>query len=147
MPRNAHRGRFRSVHPAFSERRYSGRMNVGDIAALIAALVFAVLVGLLAVPLIKLGGVFDEARTAIKEVSAGVVPVLEETTETISEANRQLQRIDVITSDVAEVTGNASALVSLVAASVGGPLIRIAGFTAAVRAAVLGGRFAAKATK
>jgi len=122
-------------------------MNVGDIAALIAALVFAVLVALLAVPLIKLGGVFDEARTAIKEVSAGVVPVLEETTETISEANRQLQRIDVITSDVAEVTGNASALVSLVAASVGGPLIRIAGFTAAVRAAVLGGRFAAKATK
>ena len=122
-------------------------MNVGDIAALIAALVFAVLVGLLAVPLIKLGGVFDEARTAIKEVSAGVIPVLEETTETISEANRQLQRIDVITSDVAEVTGNASALVSLVAASVGGPLIRIAGFTAAVRAAILGGRFVQKATK
>ena len=122
-------------------------MNVGDIAALIAALVFAVLVGLLAVPLIKLGGVFDEARSAIKEVSAGVIPVLEETTETISEANRQLQRIDVITSDVAEVTGNASALVSLVAASVGGPLIRIAGFTAAVRAAILGGRFVQKATK
>src|SRR4051812_19104470 len=122
-------------------------MNVGDIAALIAALVFAVLVALLAVPLIKLGGVFDEARTAIKEVSAGVTPVLEETTETISEANRQLARIDTITSDVAEVTGNASALVSLVAASVGGPLIRIAGFTAAVRAAIVGGRFAAKATK
>ncbi len=122
-------------------------MNVGDIAALIAALVFAVLVGLLAVPLIKLGGVFDEARAAIKEVSAGVIPVLEETTETISEANRQLQRIDVITGDVAEVTGNVSSLVSLVAASIGGPLIRIAGFTAAVRAAIVGGRFAAKATK
>jgi len=122
-------------------------MNVGDIAALIAALVFAVLVGLLAVPLIKLGKVLDEARTAIHDVSAGVIPVLEETTETISEANRQLQRIDTITSDVAEVTGNASALVSLVAASVGGPLIRIAGFTAAVRAAIVGGRFAQKATK
>jgi uncharacterized protein YoxC len=122
-------------------------MTVGDIAALIAALVFAVLVGLLAVPLIKLGGVFDEARTAIKEVSAGVIPVLEETTETISEANRQLQRIDTITGDVAEVTGNVSSLVSLIAASVGGPLIRIAGFTAAVRSAILGGRFAAKATK
>lgn len=122
-------------------------MNVGDIAALIAALVFAALVGLLAVPLIKLGKVFDEARTAIRDVSAGVIPVLEETTETISEANRQLARIDTITSDVAEVTGNASALVSLIAASVGGPLIRIAGFTAAVRAAIIGGRFAAKATK
>jgi uncharacterized protein YoxC len=122
-------------------------MNVGDIAALIAAIVFAVLVGLLAVPLIKLGGVFDEARAAIRDVSAGVIPVLEETTETISEANRQLQRIDTITGDVAEVTGNASALVALIAASVGGPLIRIAGFTAAVRAAIVGGRFAVKATK
>jgi uncharacterized protein YoxC len=122
-------------------------MTVGEIAALIAALVFAVLVGLLAVPLIKLGGVFDEARAAIHDVSAGVIPVLEETTETISEANRQLQRIDTITGDVAEVTGNASALVALIAASVGGPLIRIAGFTAAVRAAVVGGRFAVKATK
>ena len=122
-------------------------MNVGDIAALIAALVFAALVGLLAVPLLKLGQVFDEARTAIREVSAGVIPALEETTETISEANRQLQRIDVITGDVAEVTGNASALVSLFAASIGGPLIRIAGFTAAVRAAIVGGRFVQKATK
>jgi uncharacterized protein YoxC len=122
-------------------------MNVGDIAALIAALVFAVLVGLLAVPLIKLGGVFDEAKTAIREVSAGVIPVLEETTETISEANRQLARIDTITGDVAEVTGNVSSLVTLIAATVGGPLIRLAGFTAAVRAAILGGRFAQKATK
>jgi uncharacterized protein YoxC len=122
-------------------------MTVGEIASLIAALVFAVLVGFLAVPLIKLGRVLDEARTAIRDVSAGVIPVLEETTETISEANRQLQRIDTITSDVAEVTGNANALVSLAAATVGGPLIRIAGFTAAIRSAILGSRLGRKATK
>lgn len=122
-------------------------MTVGEIASLIAALVFAVLVGFLAVPLIKLGRVLDEARAAIRDVSAGVIPVLEETTETISEANRQLQRIDTITSDVAEVTGNANALVSLAAATVGGPLIRIAGFTAAIRSAILGSRLGRKATK
>jgi hypothetical protein len=68
-------------------------------------------------------------------------------TELFQEANRQLARIDTITSDVAEVTGNASALVSLIAATVGGPLIRIAGFSAAVRAAIVGGRFAKNATK
>lgn len=122
-------------------------MTIGDLAALIAALVFAVLVGLLAVPLIKLGRVFDEAKSAIHDVSAGVTPLLEETTETISEANRQLQRLDTITGDVANVTGNVSALVALVASSIGGPLIKIAGFSAAVRAAILGGRFARNATK
>ena len=122
-------------------------MSIADIAALIAALVFAVLVGLLAVPLLKLGRVFDEATIAIRDVTAGVTPLLEETTETITEANRQLARLDTITSDVANVTGNASALVALFAATLGGPLIKIAGFSAAVRAAIIGGRSIKKRTK
>ena len=122
-------------------------MSIADIAALIAALVFAVLVGLLAVPLLKLGRVFDEATIAIRDVTAGVTPLLEETTETITEANRQLARLDTITSDVANVTGNASALVALFAATLGGPLIKIAGFSAAVRAAIIGGRSINKRTK
>ncbi len=122
-------------------------MSIADIAALIAALVFAVLVGLLAVPLLKLGRVFDEATTAIRDVTAGVTPLLEETTESITEANRQLARLDTITSDVANVTGNASALVALFAATLGGPLIKIAGFSAAVRAAIIGGRSIKKRTK
>ena len=40
-----------------------------------------------------------------------------------------------ITKNVADVTGNVSALVALFAATVGGPLIKLAGFSAAVRAA------------
>jgi phage-related minor tail protein len=116
------------------------RMNLGDIAGLIAAGVFAVLVGLLAIPLVKLGGLFDEARDAIRELSDGVTPLLEETTQTIAESNKQLARLDTITTDVAEVTGNINALVTLIAATVGGPLIKLAGFTAGVRAAIIGGR-------
>jgi uncharacterized protein YoxC len=113
-------------------------MSVGDIAGLIAAGVFAVLVGLLAVPLLKLGKVFDEASSAIREMSDGVTPLLEEATTTISESNKQLVKLDAITGDVAEVTGNVSALVALFAASVGGPLIKIASFSAGVRAAIRG---------
>ena len=120
-------------------------MSIGDIASLIAAIVFAVLVGLLAVPLIKLGRVLDETREAITTLSANVTPLLEEVTETVTESNRQLARVDVITRDVSEVTGNVNALVALVASTVGGPLIRIAGFTAGVRAAFGAGRFARKA--
>ena len=113
-------------------------MSVGDIAGLIAAGVFAVLVGLLAVPLLKLGRVFDEASNAIRDLSDSVTPLLEEATTTISESNKQLAKLDVITSDVAEVTGNVSALVALFAASIGGPLIKIASFSAGVRAAIRG---------
>ena len=113
-------------------------MSGGDIAGLIAAGVFAVLVGLIAVPLLKLGKVFDSTTDAINEVSDGVSPILKETTVTIQQANQQLARVDTITSNVAEVTGNVSSLVALFAASVGGPLIKVAGFTAGVRAALTG---------
>jgi uncharacterized protein YoxC len=119
-------------------------MSGGDIAGLIAAGIFAVLVGLLAVPLLKLGRVFDETSVAIRGVSENITPLLEEATTTISETNKQLVRVDSITSSVEEVTGNVSALVALFAATVGGPLIKIAGFSAGVRAAIAGTRSARK---
>lgn len=121
-------------------------MTGGDIAGLIAAGVFAVLVGLIAVPLLKLGGVFDQTRDSIKDVSDGITPILAESTVTVQEANKQLARVDAITRNVEEVTGNVTSLVSLFAASVGGPLIRLAGFSAAVRAALLSLRTAKAAT-
>jgi predicted cobalt transporter CbtA len=107
----------------------------GDIAGLIAAVVFAVLVGFIAIPLVKLGRVLDSTRDAIKEASDGITPILDETATTLQETNKQLARVDVITKNVADVTGNVSALVALFAATVGGPLIKLAGFSAAARAA------------
>lgn len=113
-------------------------MTGGDIAGLIAAGVFAGLVALLAVPLLKLGGVLDETRRQIHELGENVTPLLEEATTTVSEVNKQLSRVDAITSGVAEATGNIASLISLFAATLGGPLIKVAGFTAAVRQVVLG---------
>lgn len=107
----------------------------GDIAGLIAAGVFAVLVGFIAVPLLKFGRVLDQTRDAIKEASDGITPILDETATTLQETNKQLARVDVITRNVADVTGNVSALVALFAATVGGPLIKLAGFSAAAKAA------------
>lgn len=115
-------------------------MTGGDIAGLISAGVFAILVGLLALPLIKLGRVFDETTVAIRELSHNVTPLLAETTSTIAATNHQLATLDTITTNVAEVTGNVSALVALVAATVGGPLIKIAGFSAGLKAAFTASR-------
>ena len=97
-------------------------MSVGEIAGLIAAVAFVLLVGVLAVPLIKLGGVFDETRTMIKGVSDETVPLLSEVTTTVTTTNAQLVRVDAITSNVQSATTNVSALTALFAATVGGPV-------------------------
>ena len=115
-------------------------MTGGDIAGLIAAGVFAVLVALLAIPLVKLGRVFDETSDTIRSVKDNVTPLLTEATTTISETNKQLARFDSITGSVEEATGNVAALVALFAATVGRPLIRIASFSAGVKAALFGAR-------
>lgn len=111
-------------------------MSFGDVVGLIAAGVFAVLVGFMAFPLIKLGRVFDQTRQTIKETNDGITPILEEVAVTLRETNKQISRVDEITSHAADVAGNVSALVALFSATVGGPLIKIAGFSAAVRAAL-----------
>lgn len=122
-------------------------MSLGDVAGLLAAGAFAVLVGLLAIPLVKLGGVLDQTRQSIRETTDGVTPLLEETAVTLQETNKQLARVDVITGNVADVTGNVSALVALFAATVGGPLIKLAGFSAGVRAAFRTARPTARGTR
>ena len=113
-------------------------MSGGDIAGLIAAGVFAVLVLLLAVPILKLGKVFDEVRTAIRSLSDGATPLMDEVTATVSTTNQQLKKVDGISSNVSDASANLSALSSLVAATVGSPLIKVAAFSYGVRTAVAG---------
>ncbi|WAP53092.1 DUF948 domain-containing protein [Arthrobacter sp. ATA002] len=111
-------------------------MSGGDIAGLIAAGVFAVLVVLLAVPIWKLGKVFDELRGAIRNISDETTPLIEEVTTTVSTTNLQLQKVDGISSNVSDASANISALSSLVAATVGSPLIKVSAFSYGVREAL-----------
>ena len=108
-------------------------MSVGDIAGLIAALAFVALVGALAMPLIKLGRVLDEARISVKELTDHSVPILDETAVTVASANTQLAKVDAITTAAVQVSENVSALTSLFSATVGGPLVKVAAFSYAVR--------------
>lgn len=111
-------------------------MSVGDIAGLIAAIAFVLLVGVLAVPLVKLGRVLDEARLSVKELTDHSVPILDETAATVASANTQLVKVDTITTAAVQVSENVSALTSLFAATVGGPMVKVAAFSYAARRAV-----------
>lgn len=111
-------------------------ISLGDVASLIAALAFVGLVYFLARPLVSLAKAFDEARDAIKDLSAHTVPVLDEAAATVASTNAQMSKIDSVTTSAAEIGQNVSALTALVAATVGGPLIKVAAFSYGVRQAM-----------
>ena len=113
-------------------------MSLGDVAGLISAIAFVALVGFLALPLIKLGKVFDAATVSVREVTDHTVPVLDETAATVASTNAQLGKVDTMTTSAAEISQNVSALTALVSATVGGPLIKVAAFTYGVREALAG---------
>lgn len=111
-------------------------MSAGEIAALIAAGAFVVLVGLLAVPLIKLGRTLDEATVAIRKASDSSDPLFTGANTTVTQVNAQLERLDGITANAQAVTGNVSALTSLFTATLGGPLVRVAALSYGVSKAM-----------
>ncbi len=109
---------------------------LGQIASLIAALAFVALVVFIAVPLIKLGRVFDAATKSIEEVTENALPILTESAATVTATNEQLAKVDTVTTSAAEVSQNISALTGLYSAMLGGPLIKVAAFSYGVRTAL-----------
>ena len=96
-------------------------MSLGDVAGLIAAVAFVLLVGLLAVPLLKLGRVLDEARASIKEVTDHSVPILDEAATTVATTNSQLVKVDTITTSAAQVSMS-TALACVIGTPLGWPV-------------------------
>lgn len=113
-------------------------MSVGDVSGLIAALAFVLLVGFIAYPLVKLGKVLDETRLTVRGLSEGTLPLLTEVTTTVATTNDQLVKVDAITTNVAQVSTNVSALTSLFAATLGSPVVKVAAFSYGVRQAMAG---------
>jgi uncharacterized protein YoxC len=109
---------------------------MGEVAGLIAAIGFVVLVAVLAVPILRLGGVFKQAAKAVEDLTEHTLPILDEAATTVAETNAQLEKVDTITTAAADISQNVSALTALISATVGGPLIKLAAFTYGVRSTV-----------
>ena len=121
-------------------------MSLGAVAGLVAAIAFVALVALSAVPLLKLGRVLEEVRLAVRDLGHESVPILTELRGTVRATNEELERIGVVTEDVAKVsrnatvvTENAANLATLFSATLGGPLVKTAALTYGVRQAFRGG--------
>lgn len=103
-------------------------MSGGEIAALIAASALALFVIFLAVPLVKLGKLLDETTVTVKEINDSLPPLLSGLSETVDQTNKQLAKIDSITDNVAEMSNNLQSLVAVFSASVGSPIMKLAGY-------------------
>jgi uncharacterized protein YoxC len=125
-------------------------MDAGEIAGLIAAIAFAVLVILLAVPILKLGRTVDAATRAINDLTDRTGPLLGDVNDTVKNVNTalgqvqvsldgvnlQLAKVDTITEHAAHVTANVANLSTVVAAAAANPLVKVASFGYGLRKAV-----------
>jgi uncharacterized protein YoxC len=111
-------------------------MSGGEIAALVAAIAFALLVLLLAVPLLKLGRTLDEATLAVRKTHDGVAPLLTDAHQTVEAINVQLVHVEGIAQNVNSMTTNVAALTAVVSSTLGSPMIKAAAFTYGVRKTV-----------
>jgi uncharacterized protein YoxC len=114
----------------------SGGLSGGEVAGLIVAVFWAVLVCFIAFVLVKLGNVVGEAGKLVAGVTDQTVPLLGEVTTSVVHVNAELERVDAITANVQTTTGNVAALTSVFAATLGSPVIKVAAFSYGVRRAL-----------
>lgn len=122
-------------------------MSGTQLAALIAALAFLLLVGVLLVPILRLRATVDAATRALTDLADGTGPLLAEAHRTLDGVNAavgqlhtsldgvntQLERLDVITENAQRVSGNAAELSTIVAGVTANPLIKAASLGYGVR--------------
>lgn len=120
-------------------------LTAGEIAGLLAAIAFTILVALTAVPLLKLGRVLEELRLVIRDTGHEAVPILTELKGTVSATNEEISKLAIVTEDVsvvsrnaASVSGAAANLAGIFSATLGGPLVRLGAITYGLRSAAKG---------
>lgn len=111
-------------------------MSGGEVALMIIATFWAILVAFLALVLVKLVKVLREATRLVSDIADRTPPLLDEMTDAVRATNAQLARVDQIAGNVQTMSTNATALSSTVAATIGGPLVKTAAFSYGVRRAL-----------
>jgi uncharacterized protein YoxC len=124
-------------------------MTGGEIAGLIAAGAFLMLVLVLAVPILKLRHTVDAATRAINDLTDHTGPLLGNVNETVENVNTalgqvqvtldgvniQLAKVDTITGHAQNVSANIANLITVVSAAAANPLVKVASFGYGLRKA------------
>ena len=110
-------------------------LSAKDFLLLALALGWVVFVMFLGYVLVRLGQVLKSTEELVEGVTERTIPLLSEVTTSVVQVNGQLERVDTITGHAATAASNVAALTSLFAATLGGPLVKVAAFSYGVRRA------------
>ncbi|MGI8334676.1 DUF948 domain-containing protein [Actinomadura scrupuli] len=107
-----------------------------QLAGLIVAVFWAILVCFLGYALLKLARLLTETTKLMADLGDQAGPLLDDLTDTVGKASEQLGRTEVITRQMAGVSQNVSAVTTVMSSVVGGPLVKAAAFSYGVRRAL-----------
>jgi uncharacterized protein YoxC len=124
-------------------------MRGWEIAALVAAGGFAVLMLALTVPVLRLRHTIDAATKTMREVQTRSGPLLDKVNDTVDNVNTalgqvqvsldgvnvQLARVDTMTAHAQAATANVANLVGVVSSAAANPLVKVAAFGYGLRRA------------
>ncbi|MFC4562614.1 DUF948 domain-containing protein [Nocardiopsis mangrovi] len=105
----------------------------GEVAALIAAVVWTVLVAFLCVALVKLTRLLSETTKVVAELGERTRPMLDDMAATVERTGASLDRVEEITANLATTTEDVSTMTALTRSVVTGPLVKAASFSYGVR--------------
>ena len=102
----------------------------GDIALIILAAFWGLLVCFLAIVLLNMFRVLESTKVMIDDVREETVPLLHEVTTTVTGVNKELERVDTLMVSAGKIAGSAQRITTVVEQAVSNPLIKLAAFTA-----------------
>jgi len=108
----------------------------GDIALILVAVGWLILVLFLAVVLLTTFRVMESTKTLIDGIRDETVPLLHEVTTTVTSVNKELERVDTLMESAGRIAGSASRITTVVEHTVSNPLIKFAAFTAGARGVI-----------
>ncbi|MFI7439546.1 DUF948 domain-containing protein [Nonomuraea indica] len=111
-------------------------LTAGEVAGLIAATGWIVLVCVLVMVLVRLTRLLSETTKAVSDLSSRVAPLLDDVSVTVNETNRQLVAVEAITKDVKQISGHAAKLSAVTQTIFTGPLIKVSSLGYGVRRAI-----------
>lgn len=111
-------------------------MTVLELAAFIGVVLFAVLVGVLCVVLVRLNRLIGEATRVVEVLGERTGPILDDAAATVARTGEQLDRVDEITGNVATTSEDIASVTALTRSVVTGPLVKVASFSYALRQVV-----------
>ncbi|CAL9579226.1 hypothetical protein SUDANB121_05024 [Nocardiopsis dassonvillei] len=111
----------------------------GEVAALVAAVVWAVLATFICVALVKLIKLINAATAVVSELGDRTPPLMDDVAATVERANTSLERVEEITANAQATSEDVATMTALTRSVVTGPLVKAASLSYGVRR-VLGQR-------